>query len=126
MSEPHVIGIDVGGTKILTGVVARDGTVAHRRETETPLESQEALLAGLDNAVEELLDDSVDALGFGIPARVDQATGRVPGPVNVPLGEVDLRTRIEDRFALPVAIENDANAATYAEFHSGAGRDAET
>ena len=121
-----MIGIDVGGTKILTGVVARDGTIVRRRETETPLESQEALLAGLDSAVEELLDDSVVALGFGIPARVDHGSGRVAGAVNIPLGELDLRTRMVERFRLPVAMENDANAATYAEFHSGAGKDVDT
>jgi glucokinase len=126
MSDPHVIGVDVGGTKILTGVVSRDGSIVRRRETQTPLESQEAVLAGLDAAVGELLDGSIVALGFGIPSRVDQATGRVAGAVNIPLGEVDLRTRMAARFSLPVAVENDANAATYAEFHSGAGRDADT
>jgi glucokinase len=46
--------------------------------------------------------------------------------VNIPLGELDLRARMEDRFDLPVAVENDANAATYGEFRAGAGRDAQT
>jgi glucokinase len=126
MSEPHVIGVDVGGTKILTGVVAGDGSVVRRRETATPLESQGAVLAGLDAAVEELLDDSVVALGFGVPSPVDQTTGRVVGAVNIPLRDVDLRTRMAERFGLPAAIENDANAAAYGEFRSGAGRNAET
>jgi glucokinase len=126
LREPHVIGVDLGGTKILTGVIARDGTVAERRETPTPLESEDALLAGLDAAVEELLDDSVVSLGFGIPSRLDQRTGRVEGSVNIPLGTLDFRARMADRFSLPVGIENDANAATYAEFHSGAGRGSQT
>lgn len=121
-----MIGIDVGGTKILSGIVARDGTVLRRRETPTPLESQDAVLRGLDAAVEDLLDDSVVALGFGIPSRIDQKTGRVEGSVNIPLGDLDFRTRMAERFSLPVGLENDANAATYAEFHSGAGREAET
>jgi glucokinase len=126
LSDSHVIGVDVGGTKILAGVVARDGTVVRRRETPTPLESQEAVLSGLDAAVEELLDDSVVAVGFGIPSRIDQKTGRVEGSVNIPLGDLDFRGRMEQRFDLPIGIENDANAATYAEFHAGAGRDVET
>jgi glucokinase len=126
LADPSVIGVDLGGTKILTGVVARDGTVLRRRETMTPTESQAAVLAGLDAAVEELLDDSVVALGFGIPSRIDQATGRVEGSVNIPLGELDFRARMAERFRLPVGIENDANAATYAEFHSGAGREVKT
>jgi glucokinase len=121
-----VIGVDLGGTKILTGVVGRDGNVVRRRETPTPLDSQAAVLAGLDAAVEELLDDSIIALGFGIPSRIDQRTGRVEGSVNIPLGDLDFRARMTERFGLPVGIENDANAATYGEFHAGAGRDVET
>jgi glucokinase len=126
LSDSSVIGVDVGGTKILTGVVARDGTVVRRRERQTPLESQDAVLAGIDEAIEELLDDSVVALGFGIPSRIDHRTGRVEGSVNIPLGELDFRRRMADRFRLPVGIENDGNAATYAEFRAGAGRDSET
>src|SRR6266516_2873878 len=50
------------------GVGSRDGSVAHRRETPTPLGSQDELLAGVDAAVEELLDSSIAAVGFGIPS----------------------------------------------------------
>jgi glucokinase len=119
----HVIGVDLGGTKILAGLVDRNGRVERRRETPTPQESQDALFAGLDAAVEELLDDDVVAIGFGIPSPVDQRTGRALQAVNIPLGDVDFRTRMAERFRLPVGIENDANAATYAEFHFGAARD---
>jgi glucokinase len=119
----HVIGVDLGGTKILAGLVDRNGRVERRHETPTPQESQDALFAGLDAAVEELLDDDVVAIGFGIPSPVDQRTGRALQAVNIPLGDVDFRTRMAERFRLPVGIENDANAATYAEFHFGAARD---
>jgi glucokinase len=120
----RVIGIDLGGTKILAGVVADDGRVEHRRETPTPTESQDDLLAGLDAAVEELLSDDVAAIGFGIPSPIDQKRGRALQAVNIPLDDsVDLRSRMAERFGRPVGIENDANAAAYAEFHFGAARD---
>jgi glucokinase len=122
----RVIGVDLGGTKILAGIVAADGTVERHRETMTPLESQDELLSGLDDAVRELLDDRVVALGFGVPSRIDRQSGRLQGSVNIPLGELDLRARMEERFDLPVAVENDANSATYAEFRVGAGRDVQT
>jgi glucokinase len=122
----RVIGVDVGGTKILAGLVAADGAVQRHRETMTPLDSQAELLAGLDEAVRELLDERVVALGFGVPSRIDRETGRLQGSVNIPLGELDLRARMEERFKLPVSVDNDANAATYAEFHAGAGRDVQT
>ena len=126
MRDQTVIGVDLGGTKILAGLVDRDGQIERRRETMTPLDSQEQLLAGLDAAVEELLDERVVGLGFGIPSRLDQKTGRAEGSVNIPLGELDLRGRMAERFRLPAGIENDANAATYAEFHFGAGREVQT
>jgi glucokinase len=120
----RVIGIDLGGTKILAGVVADDGRVEHRRETPTPTGSQDDLLAGLDAAVEELLSDEIAAIGFGIPSPIDQKRGRALQAVNIPLDDsVDLRSRMAKRFGRPVGIENDANAAAYAEFHFGAARD---
>jgi glucokinase len=120
------IGVDVGGTKILAGVVARDGTIERRREHATPLDSQEDVVGALEGAVEELLDDGVDAIGFGIPSRVDQARGRVGGSVNIPLHDLDLRDRMEQRFGRSVAIENDGNAAALGEARAGAGREART
>ena len=99
----------------------------HRREHPTPVTSQDDLLGGLDQAVEELLDDNVVALGFGLPSPIDQKTGRAEQAVNIPLdSSVDFRARMSERFGLPVGIENDANAATYAEFHFGAAREVDT
>jgi glucokinase len=121
----RVIGIDLGGTKILAGVVDREGHVERRREHATPTGSQEELLAGLDSAVEELMTDEIAALGFGIPSPIDQRTGRALQAVNIPLGNIEFRSRMAEQFGLPVGIENDANAATYAEFRFGAGRDVE-
>jgi glucokinase len=126
LDEQRVIGVDLGGTKILAGVVARDGSIERRHERPTPVESQDALLAGLDEAVEELRDYSIAALGFGIPSRINQKSGQVEGSVNIPLEGFDLRSRMSERFGVPVGIDNDANAATYAEFAAGAGREADT
>jgi glucokinase len=123
----RVIGVDLGGTKILAGVVDRDGRVEHHREHPTPVTSQDELLAGLDEAVEELLDNNVVALGFGLPSPIDQRSGRAEQAVNIPLdSSVDFRARMSERFGLPVGIENDANAAAYAEFHFGAAREVDT
>ena len=127
MDGKRVIGVDVGGTKILAGIVDRDGRVERHRENPTPVHSQDDLLAGLDRAVEELLDDGIAAVGFGLPSPIDQKTGRAQQAVNIPLdATVDFRTRMAERFGLPVGVENDANSAAYAEFHFGAAREAST
>ena len=119
---PNVIGVDVGGTKILAGVVGRDGTVVTHREHATPVESEAELLDGLEAAVRELLDETVGAVGFGIPSRIDQRAGVALGSVNVPLVDVPFRDVMRERLGLPVEIDNDANAAAIAEWRVGAGR----
>jgi glucokinase len=120
----RVIGVDLGGTKILAGTVERDGTVLQQRERPTPVESQQALLAGLDAAVDELFDGSVAAIGFGIPSTIDQTSGRAVSSVNIPLANLDFRSRMSERFGVPVGMDNDANAAAIAEWIAGAGRGA--
>lgn len=120
--EPRVIGVDVGGTKILAGAVGRDGSITAHREYPTPLDSEDALLDGLEAAVREHLDESVVAVGFGIPSRIDQRTGTAIGSVNIPLVDVPFRDVMTERLGRPVAIDNDGNAAAIAEWQAGAGR----
>jgi glucokinase len=120
VAEPRVIGVDLGGTKIAAGLVAPDGSVDRRQERPTPTRSQDELLAALEDVVEDLLDEAVGAVGFGIPSQLDH--GRVVGSVNIPLADVDLGERISRRFGIPVVVDNDANAATIAEWRVGAGR----
>jgi glucokinase len=121
-----VVGVDVGGTKILAGIVDSAGNVEHRRERATELDSQDRLIDELGAAAEELVDDSIAAVGFGLPSRVDHNGGRVDGSVNVPLQDVALRELMTERLGLPVTLENDGNAAALAEHRAGAGRGSRT
>jgi glucokinase len=121
VSVTHAIGIDLGGTKMLAGLVTREGEVVRRHERATP-STQDELLAELDEAILELLDDSVVAIGLGIPAPIDQRRGRVFPAVNTPIAGVDLRDRMRDRHGLPVGVDNDANCACIAEWLAGAAR----
>ena len=60
MAAPLVIGVDVGGTKILAGVVDRDGNVARSNEVVSPSASEEDVLAALDSSVDRLLHDRLE------------------------------------------------------------------
>jgi len=122
MASPRVIALDLGGTKLLTGVLNDDGVVERRVVRPTDTSSQDVLLAEIDSAVEELLSDDIGAIGIGIPSLIDQRSGEAVVSVNVPLEGVPLRARFEEQFKLPAAIENDANAAALAEHRYGAGR----
>jgi len=122
VAAPLVIGLDVGGTKILSGLVDRDGQIITQHEIDTPGESQVDVLAAVDAAVERLLDERVAAIGYGIPSNLDRRTGRILQSVNLPLENVDLVARSTERYGVPVGVENDGSVAALAEWKRGAGR----
>jgi glucokinase len=121
-----VIGVDLGGTKILAGIVGRDGSVSRTIEVATPAGSEEAILAEIDRLVAELVPNGARAVGIGVPMNLDPETGVAHRATNLPLDDVDIAGRIRDRFSVPVGIENDANAAALAEWRLGAGIGART
>jgi glucokinase len=130
MTAGCVIGVDLGGTKLLAGVVDSDLNVHHRvyrhaRESH----DTERLLNALVDAVEEARAASaeeIQAVGFGIPSLVDARTGVAATTVHLPLQDVRFRDLMAERLGLPVAVDNDANAAMVAEHRRGAARGATT
>ena len=122
MTATHAIGVDLGGTKILAGVVTREGEIVRRHERTTSLESQEALVAELETAIAEVLGDDVGAIGLGVPGPLDLVAGRTYDMVNLPFHDFPLRDHMAKRFDLPVGLDNDANAAAIAVWRVGAGR----
>jgi glucokinase len=122
MSGTRVIGVDLGGTKVLAGIVDEDGTVHETVERPTVTTSQAALLDELATIVRELPQDGIGAVGFGIPSRIDHEHGLALGAVNIPIRDVRFAEEMERRLKLPVEMENDASCAAYAEFRLGAGR----
>jgi len=125
MTPNRVIGVDLGGTKILAGIVDRDGVVHDRVERPTVTTSQTALLDQLADVVRELPLDGIAAVGFGIPSRIDFATGLALGAVNIPIRDVYFAREMEERLGLPIEMENDASCAAFAEFRLGAGQGAD-
>jgi glucokinase len=122
MTATHAIGVDLGGTKILAGVVTRDGEVVRRHERPTPQDSQESVVRELEAAVAELVTEETGAIGFGVPSPIDQRRGLVVQCVNLPLEDFPLREHMTARFDLPVGLDNDANAAAIGEWRAGVGR----
>jgi glucokinase len=120
----QVIGVDLGGTKILAGTIDVEGRVLERHEVSTPTSSQEELLEAIAAAIEPLAGTGVGAIGLGIPSVLDRSTGRALGSINIPLTDFSLHDLLGDRFGVPVAVENDANVAALAEWKLGAGRGA--
>ena len=122
MSENRVIGVDLGGTKILAGVIDAEGGVHETVERPTVTTSQAALLDELAALVRSLPQEGVQAVGFGIPSRIDHEHGIALGAVNIPIRDVPFLEEMRGRLGLTVEMENDASCAAYAEFKLGAGR----
>jgi glucokinase len=119
-----VIGVDVGGTKMLAGVVARDGSVGRTIERPTSTAGQAALLDELDGLVADLLPEGASAIGVGVPMTLDRRPGIGFGAVTLPLRSLDLAAPLQARFSIPVGVENDGNAIALAEWRVGAGQGA--
>jgi glucokinase len=122
VSGRRVIGVDLGGTKILAGFLDEAGRLDDVRERPTPAASQEQLLDALVETVEAMRAPDVEAVGFGVPARVDPRTGVALGAVNTPIHNVAFREVLTERVGMRVAAINDGSAAALAEFTHGAGR----
>jgi len=119
-----VLGVDIGGTKIAAGRVNALAEVSGFRSTPTRASGGfEASLAQVWRAVEIGLTPEVEAIGICAPGPLNPTTGVVLNPPNLPgWSNVPLAKLAEERFGIPVKIENDCNAAGLAEALHGAGR----
>lgn len=119
------VGIDVGGTKIAAGVVAGDGTLVTSSRTESPAEDPRAIAEEIATLVAGFrADHDVSAVGVAAAGWIDLARAEVMFAPNLAWRDEPLRELVADRVDLPTVIENDANAAAWAEYRFGAGQGA--
>ncbi len=120
------IGVDVGGTKLLAGVVDEQGRILSTQRRDTPARNPEASIDAIASLIEELRDaapESIEAVGVGVAALVDADRARVVFAPNLGWPAVALADLLTKRTGLSTVVENDANAAAWGEFRHGAGRD---
>ena len=117
------IGVDIGGTKILAGVVDRGGRIVAQTRRETPADDPSKTQDTIADAVRELTSSySVVGIGLGAAGFVDERRSTVMFAPNLAWRDERLRESLEERLGLPVVVENDANAAAWAEVQFGAAR----
>ena len=113
----HAVGIDIGGTKIAGALVDESGRIVREARVPTPETYGDDIIDAVVELVSELTEGA-EAIGVGVAAAgfidADQAT--------IAWRNEPLKAKIEAKISLPVILENDANAAGWAEFKFGAGR----
>src|SRR5262245_33805947 len=129
-NKPYFVGIDVGGTNIKFGLVDNAGeTLAyHSIRTEQDRGAEDACRR-MSEAVEHLVREAgvarrdVIRAGLATPGPMDIGKGMILRPGNLPgWWDFPIRERVSHHIGLPVTFANDANAAAYGEFWSGAGK----
>jgi glucokinase len=124
VSSAEAIGVDLGGTKMLLGVLDGEAKVAWESREASTGQSEDELVDLLVREVEEAraARAGVEAIGLGIPATIDHDRGVALSAVNLPIEDLPIRDLVQERTGLPVFVDNDANVAALAEHHYGAGR----
>ena len=123
MNHPSVVGIDLGATNVRGGVV-QQGNISgilskkiHSRGTE------EEVMQDLFSITDQLVNKDVAAIGIGVPSVVDTELGIVYDVQHIPSWvEVPLKQRMEERYHIPVFVNNDANCFALGEFYFGKGQ----
>lgn len=127
MSPAEAIGVDLGGTKMLLGVLDADSNVLWESKERSTGQDEEELVELLVREVEEARQarPGAAALGLGIPATIDRARGVAVSAVNLPIDDLPIRDLAAERTGLPVFVDNDANVAALAEHLYGAAQGAD-
>jgi glucokinase len=120
----YTIGVDVGGTKVLGGVVDESGSVVKTARRDTPREGGPALTQAIADVAQELMAQfTIDSVGVSAAGFVSSDRKTMLATPNIAgWNGVDLDNELTSLIGLPVVIENDANAAAWGEARFGAGR----
>lgn len=127
--EPHWVGFDLGGTKMLSVVYDKDFKALGRERKKTKgFEGADAGVKRIKSAIYESLEDGevnkkqLAGIGVGCPGMLDLEHGELRDAPNLGWKRIPLRKLLEDEFDCPVIIGNDVDIGVYGEYRFGAGR----
>jgi glucokinase len=119
------MGLDIGGTKVLGGVVDPGGEVLAQARRDTPADDAVKMMRQIMEVIGELADvHEVEAIGIGAAGWIDAKRSTVLFSPNLAWRNEPLRDEVARYVHVPVVVENDANVAAWAEFQFGAAADA--
>ncbi|MFH1425352.1 MAG: ROK family protein [archaeon] len=117
-----IIGVDMGGTNVRAALV-EDKKILKVESREISSKGKEDVIMGeVIGTIEKVFDDEVEGIGFGVPAIIDEK-GVVYELANVDSWKkVEVKCKLEEKFKVPVVVNNDANCFALGEFYFGAGK----
>ncbi len=120
----HAIGIDIGGTKIAGALVDDAGRIVRTQRRPTPAQDADAIVSDVVEVIRSLADgERVSAAGVVAPGFIDAEQSSVYYAPNISFRNEPLRRRLSEQLpGMTIVIDNDANAAGWAEYRFGAGR----
>ena len=119
----YAIGIDIGGTKIAGALVAEDGQIVREHKVPTPATNPDAIADTVIELITELSKDvEVSAAGVAAAGFINADRSSIYYAPNLSWRNEPFKAKLAERLDMPVFIENDANAAGWAEYRFGAGR----
>jgi glucokinase len=122
MRDIKIIGVDLGATNV-RGAVVNDAALSDILSNRIRSNgSVDEVLDDIYKVVDALVDDTIKAIGIGVPSVVDVAEGIVYDVLYIPSWvEVPLKKLMEERYHIPVFVNNDANCFAVGEYHFGKG-----
>lgn len=111
------VGVDIGGTKALA--VRLDGSLVVE-ESRFVVDRTTTTIDAIVQSVESVLTDTVETIGVGVAGLVRSSDGMLVWGPHVPGTNLDIRGAVNERFGVPVYVDNDANTAAFAELKVGA------
>lgn len=123
MSNKTYIGIDIGGTTIVSGLMV-NGLIKKTYTVETfANKPKNEILNQLYKAIDEVLTNDVEAIGIGCPGFINSGEGRIVNINNIPaLQNVNLVDEVKNKYSKPTFLDNDANCFVLGETYFGAGK----
>ena len=123
----HSIGIDIGGTKIAAGLVSPDGELSQLIKVPSPASDPDLMTKTVVDLINQLAKgQEIEAVGIAAAGFIDSERNEILYSPNLQWRHEPLRTRVQELVSYPVTLENDANAAAWAEFRFGSGKKAQS
>jgi glucokinase len=124
MGKQGVIGVDLGGTNVRVGNVKDDELKMHAATPISSEESEDVVMKEITDTIDKVFDGDVIGIGVGVPSVVDVEKGIVYSVANIPSWKkVYLKDRLEQKYHVPVFVNNDANCFALGECYFGKARD---